>query len=125
MGFQLSFSLALCLIPISEGLHASGADLSNLISISCNDSEDLRGVEVTITQQNFSRLNLTSPKELRLLDNNCKPVPYHGGTWKWNFSEKSLCGGQLNVQTQDEFEIVTLGNMVIKTCISEIQLDSL
>ena len=80
---------------------------------------------MTITQQNLSRLNLTSVEELRLLDSNpdCKPLPCCGGSsWNWQFSEESLCGGQLKVQVQDNYEIVTLGNVVRPwiVCVDEI-----
>jgi hypothetical protein len=88
-------------------------ELSSLITTLCDDSEELGSVEVTIKRQNFSRLSLTSVEELRLLDNNCSSVSCCGSSgWKWRFSEDLLCGGQLTVQIQDNFEMVTLGNVV-------------
>lgn len=115
MRLQLFLNLALCLMQTNKGVlvHASAPELSSLITTLCDDSEELGSVEVTIKRQNFSRLSLTSVEELRLLDNNCSSVSCCGSSgWKWRFSEDSLCGGQLTVQIQDNFEMVTLGNVL-------------
>ena len=89
------------------------SDLGKFVTTSCNGKHDGETVEVSIMQRDLARLNLTSINQLRLLDNRtaCKPARCcNESGWKWQFSEKSLCGGQLKFQK--EYDILTLANVV-------------
>jgi hypothetical protein len=97
-------------------VNASVPGLENFVTTSCLGTRDRKTVEVSVMQGDLAKLRLTSIKELRLLDNGtaCQPVKCcDKSVWKWQFSEKSLCGGQLKFKK--EYHMMAIANVLYYT----------